>query len=557
MSNNKKLIFCLLIFFILTAYTSMHVPLHSDDFHYLLKGISIDSEIKSYMTWSGRVVADMLSPLLLNFLPVKLIGILNAACIVTLILLISMFPNLLFKEGETSYLTFSILFMLYWIANPSLGETSFWIVGSVNYLWTNLFTLAFFCFMVKQEKDNFWVYISSLVLGFLSGCANENTAPIITFITITFSLYAFRTRKLKFGFAGLLGNLIGASILLLSPGSSLRAASFTEWKVMPLKFKIFDFASNSFEHSLEVYWAIFIIVAIFMIIASLSVNISHSTKHLKFSLLFLIIAILSNCAFALSPIMPDRSLNGGLVFMLISTSFIFSSIKSDTPGIKSALHICIWLCLPFYALSYYLFTNSVIANYYQSKIRNDMINNQKNAEKNVVNIPSLYFTHVLKKSDPLNSADGKGPMATLFGVKDITYTFPDFDYSQIRRASYFEGKQTVYKDLKIERIYFYRENLLSGYKLIVQFNQPLSTIGEDKVFLHIKMKDQVSLGADIGNKSFFIDGKNLAKSRLGFYNPNDISSLTFGVYTLPDVKVVSEQTANISDFKMVQIKKFH
>lgn len=557
MSNRKALFSSVTILFILVAYTSMHVPLHSDDFHYLLKGITIDAEIKSYMTWSGRLVSDMLSPLLLNFLPVKIIGILNAACIVLLILFISMLPKLALKSGETSWFTFSTLFMLYWIANPSLGETSFWIVGASNYLWTNLFVLSFFLFTMVQEKDRSWVCVVSLTLGFLAGCSNENTAPIVTLMTLAFSVYNYRRKRLIFSFFGLAGNISGACVLLLSPGNEVRAATFTEWAVTPFKYKIFEFAIGRFEHSLEVYWQIYIVIAAFMVITSLSVKDRHARIHLKFAMLFFIIAILANAAFVISPVMPERSLNGALVLMLISASFVLSSFNIDNSSGKAAAYTILSFCIPLFLISYYLFTTSVIANYYQSKVRVESLEKQKNEGKQVINIPSLYFTSLLKSTDQLNSADGRGPMAAIYGVKDINYSFPDFDYSQVRRASYFQGHQPVYKDLAIERIYFYRESVFSGYKLIVQFNKPLSTIGSDKVFLHILMKDNVSLGADIGNVSFNVAGKSLAKSRLGFYSPDDIVNLTFGVYTLPNVKVIEEHSVNISEFKRVKVKGWH
>src|SRR5690606_4744873 len=37
----------------------------------------------------------------------------------------------------------ALVFALYWIANPDLGQTTFWIVGAANYLWTSVFNFGF------------------------------------------------------------------------------------------------------------------------------------------------------------------------------------------------------------------------------------------------------------------------------------------------------------------------------------------------------------------------------------------------------------------------------
>lgn len=556
MSQAKKLIIAVLIFFALTAYTAMHVPLHSDDFHYMLKGLSIDAEIKSYTTWSGRVVSDMLSPLLLNSFSAKTIGVINAACLVSLIMMIAALPCILLRNSRVSWFTFSVIFMLYWVSNPSLGETTFWIVGASNYLWNNFFIMAYLCFLARSDKNSLLSILSAFILGSIAGCSNENMAPIVVIISLVYTAYSFKSKRLILPAFGLFGALSGATVLLLSPGSALRALTFTEWTSTPLVFKVIDFFTNKIEHAISAYWFVYLLVLVLIVVRLRSSTEQQNRIDINLSLVFLGLGFLSNAAFMFSPVMPDRSLNGGLVLTLISVSFILSSYDIEGRLAATPKAIALVICIPFFTLSYYLFTTSVIANYYQSKYRIDIIKKNKENGVMVINIPSLYFTQTLNKSDTLNSADGKGPMAILNGVKDLTYTFPDFDYSRIRRSSYFEGDKIVIDGLYIQRIYFYRDSIISPYKLIVQFNKPLTSVGSNQVYMHINMKDGTSLGADIGNVSYMIDEKNYAKSHLGFYNPGDIVSFTFGVYTLPDVKAISENTVNVSDFNKVIIKSW-
>ncbi|WP_366543688.1 DUF6056 family protein, partial [Salmonella enterica] len=85
----------------------------------------------------------------------------------------------------------------------------------------------------------------------------------------------------------------------------------------------------------------------------------------------MIFSIIANCAFALSPSIPDRALNGSLILTLISASFVFSSINIDDITGKILKIAILSFCTPIFLLSYYLFTNSLFANYYQSQIRVD------------------------------------------------------------------------------------------------------------------------------------------------------------------------------------------
>lgn len=98
----NKHFFSVIFFFVIILVPSVHVPMHSDDYHYILKGMSINAEITHYLGWSGRVVADMISPFLLVFFPTKVIGIINAICFVSVSLLISVIPYALLKKDKCS-----------------------------------------------------------------------------------------------------------------------------------------------------------------------------------------------------------------------------------------------------------------------------------------------------------------------------------------------------------------------------------------------------------------------------------------------------------------------
>ena len=57
----------ILIIFILFFLIELYTPFHSDDFFYGQMEYSFDKHFHHYMTWSGRVVSDYASTILLNF----------------------------------------------------------------------------------------------------------------------------------------------------------------------------------------------------------------------------------------------------------------------------------------------------------------------------------------------------------------------------------------------------------------------------------------------------------------------------------------------------------
>ena len=118
--------------------------MHSDDFAYSLRGIGFNSIIEHYRGWSGRLVSDFISTFLLTILPKSIYGLINSLALTGLIYFICLIPVCASGKRQGLAVCIVIVFFLYFVANPSLGQTSFWIVGSANYLWTNLFISDFY-----------------------------------------------------------------------------------------------------------------------------------------------------------------------------------------------------------------------------------------------------------------------------------------------------------------------------------------------------------------------------------------------------------------------------
>lgn len=58
------LLFALLFFMVFTL--ELHAPIHSDDYWFIQRALDLHETIRQYMTWSGRLIADLAATVLLR-----------------------------------------------------------------------------------------------------------------------------------------------------------------------------------------------------------------------------------------------------------------------------------------------------------------------------------------------------------------------------------------------------------------------------------------------------------------------------------------------------------
>lgn len=431
--NKTKIIITMLIIYVLILIPSMHIPMHSDDYFYYFLGNSPKEIYDHYIIWSGRVLANTISSTLLFNFNHTVVEIINSLAFLGLCFFISIIPIAVSKEKK-HYSPFVVIFIFlaYWVSNPKLGETSFWIVGSANYLWTNLFIAIFIFSMFMSSKTDSRLYpLMTLLLGVFAGCSNENTSIVVVMLSIT--LLIFEKNKLSLT-SGLVGSIIGASILLLAPGNQNRATLYQDWHNTPFKDKFFTHFFERFPASVEEYWIVLVLLVIMLLFVSATKVIS--SRFLSYSLIFIVCAMLSNAAFLGSPAFPERSMNGGLCFLLIAASFIATEITQSNSKNSAYCISIVSIALLFYFLpSYFWFTTSVVNNWNQDIIRQSIIANAKANGSKDIYIPEFYFTTLAKPSDALDTYQNQ-KMDDYFHVnKLIKYDIP-FDYSHILRGEF-------------------------------------------------------------------------------------------------------------------------
>jgi hypothetical protein len=94
MSVLGRLVFyiTLLSSLLLVIGVAILVPMHSDDYFYFNLGLGVSEHLNHYMNWSGRILADYISAILLNFFSTDVVNILNAMAVVSLVFMICQLP---------------------------------------------------------------------------------------------------------------------------------------------------------------------------------------------------------------------------------------------------------------------------------------------------------------------------------------------------------------------------------------------------------------------------------------------------------------------------------
>lgn len=177
-----SIIFIFLCFF----WAEYLTPMHSDDFGYGQMGLAFSSHLNHYISWSGRLLADYCSSSILLIKNHVVISAIIAGIATTMCFFISTIPSVaLHGTTERSSWKFLCIAVLYWVSNPNLGQTTFWVVGACNYLITTFFIVLFlyvFTIHIRNETINTFQAFSIFVLSIVAGCTNENMGITLVYI---------------------------------------------------------------------------------------------------------------------------------------------------------------------------------------------------------------------------------------------------------------------------------------------------------------------------------------------------------------------------------------
>ncbi len=442
--NHWLLILELIVMLAMVFSIALLTPMHSDDFSYQAMGCKFSTHLQHYLHWSGRVVADFTSTILLSCIKLPWIrALLNATCVAVLCLGIASLPN---REGggwnvPVNGYHLALIFLLYWLFNPNLGQTTFWVVGSANYLWTNLLIVIFLhMFLHYQNSESAVAQISVGILGLLAGLTNENSSVtlLVTLIAVS-GILKWHNHHFKIGrnvIIPLAAVTIGATILLAAPGNYARLAHpvFANWQALTLTGKLHRHLAR-IRPWLAYFWPVYVIIALHAS-TLFSKGISNTKRQqnkymLLWGLLFISAAVVSIAVLVAAPGLPARTMNTSLLFLLIATAF-FLNMTTNWPWFFYLKTAILGTLLIIFGFSYTIMLASYRSTHTQAALRVDTITYHKQRGIDACTIPDFYFPRLLRKGDKFDLYHNAPSMGQHYGIKTAQVNRDvHFDYAII------------------------------------------------------------------------------------------------------------------------------
>lgn len=416
--------------FIVEWYT----PLHSDDYKYAMLGNTFDAHIHHYLTWSGRVVADYASTLLLASESRFIISAMTGLLVVAFCYFIVKTPTgtLRWKKHDTSI--FALIFLTFWLSNPNIGQVVFWIVGSANYLWTNLFVVAWIwnLYRIHTQREEH-TQIAMLILGLLAGCSNESIAPFVVglaALAIVHDLWQHKKLKLN-KCLYFVTTLIGASILIFCPGNYQRAKG-EDWYHASLVEQVVIHLKERMPGHLALIWISYVILALLALILlyAQKKGFRFNKFNLRLVVLSMLIGIGTSFIMVASPSYPDRVVMSTFVFFLLAISFLARELlntldRAADRGV-SAINV---LLAGIFIWSYTLMCTAYIHVYQQDLVRLDIIEAQQQQHKREFVIPDFDFPRMQNRGGEFDFWHEDAVYGKYFGVQSIARKSTGVDYS--------------------------------------------------------------------------------------------------------------------------------
>jgi hypothetical protein len=468
------LLLALLACFALMLPLQWLTPMHSDDYAYTHKGISWAATWKHYTSWSGRLVADFLSSAVLSPRSHAFAATVNALAFVALIFLIGWLPRFQYtspsrfvsafpqrSKASTAVRSYTLLFLLYWLGNPALGEINFWIAGSANYVWTNVLHLLFLGLFLREalevsaaqhsEPRPRWSTRSTLtlLLAPIAGCTNENTSLTTLLLIGLVCLHVLLARQegrwrvfnWKLPAYGL-AFALGTAALLLAPGNAVRQQIFIKWNKLGWDERFLLHFTERVPLALHHLGLVLLAALVLLLIAQRVRTTGQARQHGALSWLFMLAAAFSLAIMVASPVLPQRSLAGTQIYLLLAISVLLVSWEEQgsqghtMPRLQQGLNVFVVALALVFALSYGLMLRAYHQVAQQNAVRQQIIHAGMARGDVYIFIPKFHWLPLLRdESEPFTEFFNDEMMSWYEGTRAAIRQFDvSGPYSTVEQA---------------------------------------------------------------------------------------------------------------------------
>jgi hypothetical protein len=239
----KKLFFAVVIvnYIFVTIYEFL-TPYMTDDIIYgdVVAGAGsffdlFAQEYEHYMHHGGRSIAHFI---LRVFLYTGNKGVFNVVAGIAFTALSLLIYSNIDRKREFDLRVYIGILMLMWLFEPAISNTVFWETGACNYLFTALIMFGYITFFRKalsrDRQDSASLMALMFIFGVAAGWCNENSSGGVIFIVVVLMIRIWLESGKRFSsirkwmIAGLVGNIAGFIVMILSPGNFSRADSAEE-----------------------------------------------------------------------------------------------------------------------------------------------------------------------------------------------------------------------------------------------------------------------------------------------------------------------------------------
>lgn len=374
---------------------SMYVPLSENARRIDGFGDILASGYSYYMTWGGRVIAQMLAMFFL-WIGRPWFNLVMAAGILLLLFSIQWIAH----EGRITLTLrpFDVLmtFLCFWSFNINFAGTVVWIDGACNYFFPLLAVVLFLLpyihryFQEKESRKPGYFVLIMFILGVLAGDSNENT---ICWIGLSGLLYLVHYRKQKklesWMAAGMAGLAMGYGLLMLSPGNVIRMKESGE---------TFQFLFLDGGHLLSLGFCFLVQSFLWMYLwmayrRRKYLEMKKYGRHIRLASWFAVMSMLFNLIMLFSPESPFRAAFPSLIFLMTAVMLIHRVTQLSEKNIVKA-KVC--RILPLLWVLYFCFTFSTsVVQYYNQR---------------------LYMGNIIRQAESLS---GKNQVLKVTGEPDV------------------------------------------------------------------------------------------------------------------------------------------